>query len=101
MTENDIFDFMNMCTEFLESSKELRDAASLCDDDPVKQEMIAFIMPEFNDVCAQSEGIKTLLEKQNYKENRDFVFEEIKTVTSKNLEMAKKIRDKLVPLSWS
>ena len=100
MTERDIYEFINMCTEFVESSEALRDAAALCDDDPVKQEMISFIIPDFNSVCARSEGIKVLLEEQNYSENREFGFQEMRSVTAKNFEMAKKIKDKLTPLSW-
>jgi len=98
MTELELFEFINMCTEFVESSVELRNAAALCDDDPIKQEMISFIVPDFNDVCARSEGIKVLLDEQNYSENREFVFGELKSVTAKNFEMAKKIREKLEPL---
>jgi len=101
MTEFDIFSFMEVCEGFVSSSKELRDAAALCDDDPVKQEMIAFIVPDFNKMWARSEGVRTLLEGKDFSENRNFILEEMKEITRYNLEMAKKIRDKLCSLSWN
>ncbi len=101
MTEYDVFDFINMCNEYVESSKELREAAALCDGDPIKQDMVSFIVPDFDDVCARSEAIKSLLDNENYIQNRQFIFEELKAVTAKNLEMARKIREKLEPLLWN
>ena len=101
MEENDVYDFLNICQDFVESSRCLRDAASLCDDDPIKQEMISHIIPEFHQMWARSEGIKTLLEKKNFTENREFILEEMKTVIKQNLEIAQKIRDKLGSLNWN
>ena len=100
MIEYDMQGFLNTCSKFVESSKELRDAAQLCDDS-IKQEMISFIIPEFEQMCARSEAIQLLLEKENYSENKKFIIEEMKAVTEQNFEMAKKIREKLGSLSWN
>ena len=100
MDEPDIFSFMEICEEFIQSSRELRDAAALCDDDPIKQEMIAFIIPDFEKLCIRSEGIKPLIER-NYLENRDFITLEIKDLTQQNRKMAKLIREKLENLRWN
>jgi len=89
--ENEIFEVM---VEFLRSSVELRDAAALCDDDPVKQDMIAFIVPDFNKMWARSEGIK-LMVNGDYGSNKNFIIEEMKIVTKQNLEIASKIKNKL------
>ena len=97
----DIYSFIQTCQRFVESSKELRDAASLCEEDPVKQDMIAFVIPDFHTMWARSEGIRVLLEKKNFAENREFVLREMKEVTEQNLEIAKKIKDKLGCLNWS
>ena len=91
----DIEAFVNMCQEFVDSSKELRDAAALCDDDPIKQDMISFIVPDFHKMWARSEGIKVLLEKEKFAENREFVLEEMKSVIKQNREIAEKIRNKI------
>ena len=96
----DIQSFVNICEAFVESSDELRKAAMLCDD-PIKREMISFVAPEFEKMWARSEGIKILLEKENYSKNKEFILEEMKSVTKQNLEMAKKIRDKLGSLICS
>ena len=48
MEDNSLFIFMKVCEDFVKSSLELRNAAALCDEDPIKQEMIAFVTPEFN-----------------------------------------------------
>ena len=93
--------FIKICNDFVESSKELRDAATLCDNDPIKQEMVAFIVPEFEKMWARSEGVNALLEKENYSENKEFILEEMKIVTKQNFEMAKKIKEKLGSLSWN
>lgn len=98
--EYDIQGFLNICNAFVESSLELRNAAMLCDDE-VKQEMIAFIVPEFEQMCARSEGVKVLLEKEDYSQNKKFVLEEMKAVTKQNLEMAHRIREKLGSLKWN
>jgi len=101
MKELDIFSFLSICEDFVESSRELRDAAALCDDDPVKQDMISFITSDFNKTWARSEGIKVLLQKDNFSENREFVLEEMKAVIKENLEMAKKIRNKIGSFGWN
>jgi hypothetical protein len=93
-TEYNIYNFLNICNDFVESSRELRDAAMLCDDE-VKQEMISFIIPTFEEMCARSEGVKILLKKENYSQNKEFVLAEMKAVTHQNFEMAKSIREKL------
>ena len=98
MEDNDIYFFMKICEDFVDSTVELRDAAALCDNDPIKQDMIAFIIPEFHKMWARSEGIKVLLARKEYSQNREFVLEEMQAVTKHNLEMAKTIRDKLSPL---
>ena len=100
MEDYDIVEFMMLCEEFVESSAELRDAAALCDEDPIKQKMVEFIIPEFDSLCARSEGIRPLIEN-NYLENREFIAEEIKTLTKQNRKIAKKIRDKLSDLEWN
>ena len=63
--------------------------------------MISHIIPDFHKMWARSEGIKTLLEKKNFSENREFILEEMKIVIKENLEIAKKIRSKLGLLDWS
>ncbi len=98
---DELYMFINICEKFVCSSKELRDAAALCGDDTVKQEMISFIIPEFNKMWARSEGIKLILESKDFAESKDFVIEEMKAVTKHNLEMAKKIKDKLGSLNWN
>ena len=95
MEENNYYDFMLVCKDFVDSSKKLNEAAALCDDDPVKQEMVAFIIPDFQKMFARSEGIKVLLEQERYDKNRGFILEEMKAVTKENLKMARRITDKL------
>ena len=95
MEENEIYDFITICRDFVDSSKELRDAASLCDNDPIKQEMVAHIIPEFQQMWARSEGIKTLLEKKDFSLNKEFVVDEMKKIVKDNLTIADKIRKKL------
>jgi len=95
MEENEIYDFITICRDFVDSSKELRDAASLCDNDPIKQEMVAHIIPDFQRMWARSEGVKTLLEKENFSPNKEFVVEEMKKIVKENLTIANKIRKKL------
>lgn len=96
--ENEVYNFLNICQQFVESSRHLRDAASLCDDDPIKQDMISHIIPDFHKMWARSEGIKTLLQKESFSNNREFILEEMKNVIQENLNMAQKIRNKLGPL---
>ena len=56
MEESDVQDFAKICDEFVTSSRELLSAAKLCDDDPVKQEMISFIIPDFEKIRGSSSG---------------------------------------------
>ena len=90
-------EFISVTHEYLSASAALAEATSLCEDDPVKQDMIAFIQPDFIKMCARSEGIRLMAEK-SYIENRNFILEEMKEVTILNLEMAQKIKHKLTQL---
>ena len=84
MEDYEPLEFLQLCEEFVLSSIELRDAAALCEGDTIKQDMVAFIIPEFD-----------------YLENREFVADEIRTLTRENRKIAKLIRDKLNKLAWS
>ena len=95
MEESDVQDFAKICDEFVTSSRELLSAAKLCDDDPVKQEMISFIIPDFEKMMAKSEGIKVLLYSEDFAQNKEFILQEMKQVTEQNLDMAAKIKNKL------
>jgi len=95
MEKNDIYEFVTICDAFVRSTLELRNAAALCDNDPVKQEMIAFVVPDFHKMYARSEGIKVILEKQDFSENKSFILQEMRSVTKENQEITKKIKDKL------
>ena len=92
------FDVLSIMSEFLESSKDLAEAAALCEDDPIKQDMVAFIHNEFEDARARSEGIKLMVDK-NFSESRDFILQEVQEITAQNYIMAKKIRNVLGELS--
>lgn len=87
-------DFTLIMSEFIKSSKELADAAKLCDNDPIKQDMVSFIQKEFNETQARSEGVKIMVTK-NFDTSRDFILEEVKLITEKNYSMAEKIRNTL------
>tara|TARA_R110002124_G_scaffold129975_2_gene291728 strand:- start:120 stop:422 length:303 start_codon:yes stop_codon:yes gene_type:complete len=95
MEDNSLFIFMKVCEDFVKSSLELRNAATLCDEDPIKQEMIAFVTPEFNKMWAKSEGIKVLLEKDHFADNREFILSEMRDVTLKNRRITAQIQEKL------
>tara|TARA_R110000850_G_C9693224_1_gene439236 strand:- start:165 stop:461 length:297 start_codon:yes stop_codon:yes gene_type:complete len=95
MEDNSLFIFMKVCEDFVKSSLELRNAATLCDEDPIKQEMIAFVTPEFNKMWAKSEGIKVLLEKDHFADNREFILSEMRDVTLKNRQITAQIQEKL------
>tara|TARA_R110002124_G_scaffold22787_2_gene85299 strand:+ start:980 stop:1285 length:306 start_codon:yes stop_codon:yes gene_type:complete len=95
MIENDTIMFMKLCEDFVTSSKVLRDASALCDGDPIKQEMISFIVPDFMKMCARSEGIKISLQSERFGENREFIIDEMKNIIKENLNLARKIEDKL------
>ena len=74
--------FTKIIADFAKSSQDLADAAALCDGDPIKQDMVIFVQEEFQTLRSRSEGIKLLIEK-NYLDNRDFIFEEMKSRLSK------------------
>jgi hypothetical protein len=99
MEEKNLEDFMKVCDDFVQSSLELRDTALLCGDDPIKQDMVAFVIPDFHKMWARSEGIKLLLQRDGYDSNREFILDEMRAVTKQNLEIAKKIKDKLSGLN--
>jgi len=89
-------DFIELVTNFLESSRRIRDAASLADGDPIKQKMIEGTADDFNEVCVRSEALRLLVEK-GYRENREFILEELRQLTVMNDE----IGEKLAPLVWN
>jgi len=95
--KDDIKEFMDVVSDFVDSSHELAKSARLCDNDPIKQEMVAFLKPKFEEMWAKTEGITTLLGKtnQDYMDNREFILSEMKEVTRQNLEIAQKIKIKL------
>ena len=86
--------FFLLIEEFVKSSKELADAAALCQDDPIKQDMVFFVQDEFASIQARSEGIKLLITK-NYTENRDFIFEEMRNIIKSSRNISTQIRDTL------
>ena len=92
------FDIISIMSEFLQSSKDLADAAALCDDDPIKQDMVSFIHNEFEDARARSEGVKLMVDK-GFSESRDFILQEVEKITEQNYVMAEKIRNTLEGLS--
>ena len=61
-------EFVELVTEFLESSKDIREAAEMTEGDPIKQDMIKGITKDFLDVCARSEALRTLVDT-SYEEN--------------------------------
>lgn len=87
-------DFTLIMSEFIKSSKELADAAKLCDDDPIKQDMVSYIKEEFDETQSRSEGVRIMVTK-NFDTSRDFILEEVKLITEKNYSMAEKIRNTL------
>jgi hypothetical protein len=87
-------EFTKVTSDYLEASSALAQAAGLAGDDPIKQEMVAFIEPDFLKMCARSEGIRLMAEK-SYSENREFILSEMKEVTELNLKMIQQIKDKL------
>jgi uncharacterized protein (UPF0332 family) len=96
---NDTFYFMSVCQDFVRSSIELRDAAELCENDEIKQQMVSSIKDDFEKMWAKTEGITVMLQKEDYSSNRKFIIQEIKEVTTQNRELAKKIKEKLSCLS--
>jgi uncharacterized protein (UPF0332 family) len=97
--DNNTFYFMSVCQDFVKSSIELRDAAELCENDEIKQQMVSSIKDDFEKMWAKTEGITVMLQKEDYSSNRQFIIQEIKEVTTQNRELAKKIKEKLSCLS--
>lgn len=95
MEENNTFYFMTVCQDFVKSSIELREAAELCQEDPVKQEMVSFVKDDFEKMWAKTEGISVMLQGSDFASNRQFIIEEIKEVTQQNRELAVRIKEKL------
>jgi hypothetical protein len=95
---NDTFYFMSVCQDFVKSSIELREAAELCQEDPIKQEMVSSIKDDFEKMWAKTEGISVMLQGSDFTSNRQFIIEEIKEVTKQNRELVIKIKEKLLCL---
>jgi hypothetical protein len=93
-------EFVELVAEFLESSKDIRDAAELTEGDPIKQDMIKGITKEFLETCARSEALRTLVDT-SYEENREFILSELKEITKLNRSISAQIRKKLAPLAWN
>ena len=51
-------EFVELVEGYLRSSKALRDAAALCDDDPVKQDMVSHLLEDFNNVITRRSNIR-------------------------------------------
>ena len=81
MIDNDeLYSFMKVCEGFVKSTVQLRDAAALCNEDPIKQDMVAFIHDEFEEARARSEGVKLMVDK-DFSKSRDFILQEVKGIT--------------------
>jgi hypothetical protein len=93
-------EFVELVTEFLESSKDIRDAAEMTEGDPIKQDMIKGITKDFLDVCARSEALRTLVDS-SYEDNREYILLELKEITKLNRKISSEIRKKLAPLAWN
>jgi len=93
-------EFVELVTEFLESSRDIREAAEMTGGDPIKQDMIKGITKDFLDVCARSEAVRTLVEN-SYDENRNYIMSELKEITELNKKISAEIRKKLAPLAWN
>ena len=87
-------EFERITQEYLRASEVLAEAAGLAGEDSIKQDMVAFIQPQFIEMCAKAEGIRVLT-SQNYEDNKEFILQEMKEVTQLNLDMAQQIKDKL------
>jgi hypothetical protein len=93
-------EFVELVTEFLESSRDLREAAEMTNEDPIKQEMIKGIVQDFLEVSRRSEALRLLVE-DSYGENREFIISELKEITKLNKSISSEIRKKLAPLTWN
>ena len=99
MAEIDV-EFVDLVTEFLESSRDLREAAEMTHDDPIKQDMIKGVIDDFLEVTRRSEAIRLLVET-SYSENREYILSELKDITKINKSISASIRKKLAPLTWN
>ena len=93
-------EFVELVAEFLESSKDIRDAAEMTEGDPIKQDMIKGVTKEFLDVCARSEALRALVDS-SYQENREYILSELKEITRLNRSISAQIRKTLAPLAWN
>ena len=93
-------EFVELVEGYLKSSRELRDAASLINDDPIKQDMIAHIAKEFTEVWQRSEALQVLM-KKDYENCREYILQEIKEITAINYDIARRIKNKLKPIVWN
>jgi hypothetical protein len=93
-------EFINLVDDFLESSREIRRAAEMCDGDPIKQDMIAHIAKEFTEVWQRSEALQVLM-KKDYENCREYILQEIKEITAINYDIARRIKNKLKPIVWN
>jgi len=94
-------EFMDLVMAFLASSRRIRDAATLCEGDSTKQEMIQAAIKEFHKASARSEALQLMVEKGDYSDNRAFILEELKDLTLLNNEIAHQIELKLKPVVWN
>lgn len=86
-------DFVFVLERYVDSSSKLAQAATLCEGDPIKQQMLEPIHEDFEAVLSKSEGIKLMIEKNFFDTSKDFIIQEIKTMTQKNYDMAQRIED--------
>ena len=86
-------DFVFVLERYVDSSSKLAQAATLCEGDPIKQQMLEPIHEDFEAVLSKSEGIKLMIEKNFFDTSEDFIIQEIKTMTQKNYDMAQRIED--------
>jgi hypothetical protein len=93
-------EFIELVGNFLESSRRLRDAAELCNEDSIKQDMIQGIVKPFEEAQARSATLRHLTDT-DYSKNRSFILNELKELTAINNDMAAEIEKKLRPLSWN
>ena len=93
-------EFIELVAEFLESSRDIREAAELTEGDPIKQDMIKGITKEFLEACARSEALRTLVDS-SYEKNREYILLELKEITKLNRSISAQIRKKLAPLAWN
>ena len=93
-------EFVDLIIGFLESSKRIRDAAELCDGDPIKRDMIKSAIEDFNGAASRSESVRLMVD-EDYLNNRDFILHELKELTVINNRIAQQIENKLKPLVWN